>query len=297
MELSTQGLTLAHDAIIDLQTHTLYSDGTWTPAALLDHFVSAGFALAAITDHDCVDTTAELQKLAREKNFPLLVATEMTTSWNDQMTDVLCYGFKVGDSPLATLATSVFQRQRDNTRMIYDKLLAQGYTFPATADNDPAYTIEAVLQTPSARQPHEFVAFLKRHGYGTGQISAGKIITEAGFYFVMNPLEAVVEAVHQSGGVCLLAHPGRSDEGFIPFDEDLLDEVRSAAPLDGLEVYYPLHTPVQTLAFLEYARKHDLLMSSGSDSHGPEKKPIAYAADLSRDLLERVGIHVQPRPS
>lgn len=297
LELSTHNLVLAHDAAIDLQTHTVYSDGTWTPTGLIDYLLSAGFALAAITDHDRVDTAAELQRLACEKHFPLLVATEMTTSWKGAMTDVLCFGFEAENSALGELAGDVFLKQQANTRMIYDKLLAQGYTFPARLEGQPPDTIETVLQTPSARQPHELVAFLKRHGYGTEQPSAGKIITEAGFEFVTNPLEDVVEAARQSGGVCLLAHPGRSDEGFIPFDVDRLDEVRSSIPLDGLEVYYPLHTPEQTTMFLEYAHKHSLLTSSGSDSHGPEKKPIAYPAELSRGLLERLGIRVQQRPS
>jgi hypothetical protein len=45
--------------------------------------------------------------------------------------------------------------------------------------------------------------------------------------------------------------------------------------------------------YLEYARRHHLLTSSGSDSHNPDKKPIKYRADLSRNLLERVGIQIK----
>ena len=45
--------------------------------------------------------------------------------------------------------------------------------------------------------------------------------------------------------------------------------------------------------YLEYAHEHHLLTSSGSDSHGPDKKPIKYPAELSRNLLERVGIQVK----
>jgi len=45
--------------------------------------------------------------------------------------------------------------------------------------------------------------------------------------------------------------------------------------------------------YLKYAQKHDLLISSGSDSHGPDKKPIKYQAELSRSLLERVGIQIK----
>ena len=89
----TLHLTLAADAAIDLQLHTTFSDGTWTPEQLMDYLVREQFGLAAITDHDRVDTAALLQRLAAERQFPLLVALEMSTSWRGEPTDVLCYGF------------------------------------------------------------------------------------------------------------------------------------------------------------------------------------------------------------
>jgi hypothetical protein len=73
----------------------------------------------------------------------------------------------------------------------------------------------------------------------------------------------------------------------------LLNQLRQEVPIDGLEVYYPVHTPAQTAMYLNYAQKHNLLVSSGSDSHRPDKPPIKYRADLSRNLLERVGIQIK----
>jgi hypothetical protein len=72
----------------------------------------------------------------------------------------------------------------------------------------------------------------------------------------------------------------------------MLDKLRQDIPIDGLEVYQPKNSPEQTAIYLEYARKHQLLISSGSDSHRPEKPPIKYRAELSRSLLERVGIQI-----
>ena len=70
-------------------------------------------------------------------------------------------------------------------------------------------------------------------------------------------------------------------------------ELRRAVPIDGFEVYYPAHTPEQIAMYLAYAQKHGLLISSGSDSHGPDNKPIKYRAELSRSLLERAGIQIK----
>ncbi|MFH2102338.1 MAG: hypothetical protein ABIJ39_03150 [Chloroflexota bacterium] len=203
------------------------------------------------------------------------------------MTDLLCFGFDPGPNDLNDLAQDLLRRQCENTREVYENLQRKGYTF----SQDPA-ELTTLLEQPSPQQPHALAALLKRHGYGTGQPSAGRIVLEAGCRFALNDLAAVVEAAHQSSAVCLIAHPGSKD-GFVTYDVQMLDKLRQEIPIDGLEVYHPKHTPAQTALYREYAEKHNLLVSSGSDSHSPDKPPIKYRAELSRDLLERVGIQIE----
>ncbi|MBZ0287456.1 MAG: PHP domain-containing protein, partial [Anaerolineae bacterium] len=241
MKATTDGLVLAADASIDLQTHTIWSDGAWTPEGLIDHFVAEGFGLAAITDHDRADTAVELQNIAAEKGFPLLIAAEVTCAWKGEMTDMLCYGFDPEKPALSDLTKDVLRRQQENTRLIYDTLVQQGYQFEAD-------DLQSILDQPSAQQPHAFVALMKQRGYGSPERSAGKIITEAGFAFMTVDIAAAVEAGHASGGVCLIAHPGRTD--FITYTPEMFDDLRREVPIDGFEVYYPRHTPEQTAAYL-----------------------------------------------
>jgi predicted metal-dependent phosphoesterase TrpH len=284
---STTNLVLAPDAAVDLQLHTIYSDGSWTPEQLMDYLRNERFGLAAITDHDRADTVTVLQQLALDKHLPVLIAVEMTTLWRGEMTDILCFGFDPDRNALNDLARDILRRQCENTQEVYENLQQRGHI--------PKHSIEeltTLLGKPSSQQPHELVALLKRHMGDTGEASAGKIVWEAGCKFATNDIAAVVEAAHQSGAVCLIAHPGRED-GFVTYDAQLLDQLRREVPIDGLEVYYPVHTPAQTAMYLDYAQKHRLLTSSGSDSHNPDKKPIKYRADLSRDLLERVGIQIK----
>lgn len=284
MNLSATALRLAPDAAIDLQLHTTYSDGRWTVKQLLDYLHREQFGLVAITDHDCVDTAVTIQQLALEKQLPVLVAVEMTTTWKGEMTDLLCFGFDPTHNTLNDLAQDLLRRQQENSLEVYENLERQGYVFPPDA-------LTAVLAKPSPQQPHALVALLKEHGYGLGDPSAGKLVSSAGGTLMTNDPAAVADAAHQSGGVCLLAHPGRTD-GFMAFDGQLLDEFRQEVPIDGLEVYYPLHTPAQTAMYRDYAQRHRLLISAGSDSHGPDKPPIKYRAELCRALLQRVGIQI-----
>ena len=282
MKLSTTNLVLAPDAAVDLQLHTTYSDGTWLPEQLMDHLVSEGFGLVAITDHDRVDTAAALQQLALDKHLPVLVAAEMSASWQDGVTDILCFGFDTGPNALSELTQDVLQRQQENMREVYENLLRKGYSFSEQPD-----ALSTILEKPSSQQPHALVNLLK----STGEESAGKIAWEAGCTFATTEVAAIVEACHRSGAVCLVAHPGRQD-GFVTYNIELLNKLRQESPIDGLEVYYPAHTPEQTEMFLNYAQEHHLLISSGSDSHGSNKLPVKYPAELSRILLERLGIQI-----
>jgi 3',5'-nucleoside bisphosphate phosphatase len=274
---------LAPDAPIDLQMHTTYSDGTWTPDALITYLKNEQFGTAAITDHDRVDQLAAVQTLAARLDFPLLVAVEMTTVWRGEMVDILCFGLDPVENALGDLCASLLHRQQENTCAAYAHLLSRGYTFQDDA-------LQTVLDLPSSRQPDGLSALL--HQQGVNAADAGKLLKEAGVDFVMGDPVATVEAAHQSGALCILAHPGRNDWPR-PFTEALLDEFRALVPLDGLEAYHALHSPEYVAMYEAYAQKHNLLVSAGSDSHGPDGRlPIKYRADSCRRLLERLGITV-----
>jgi predicted metal-dependent phosphoesterase TrpH len=283
MNLSTNGFSLTSNAFIDLQLHTTYSDGDWTDEQLLDYLVAEGFSLAAITDHDRVDIARHLQKLATDKQFPLLVAVEMSAVWKGELTDLLCYGFDPDDNHLNALAQDVTHRQHENTRQVFNYLLDKGYAL------DPL-DLERMLAKPAAQQLPELLALASRHIQDEKAI--GRTLLNGGFTYMTHDPSTIVEAAHQSGAVCILAHPGRSD-GFVCYDHALLDELRREAHIDGIEAYYPVHTPEQTAMYLAYAEQHHLLISAGSDSHSSKKLPIKYQSELCRDLLERLGIQME----
>jgi predicted metal-dependent phosphoesterase TrpH len=266
--------------------HTTFSDGRWPAEQLLDYLVSEGFDLVAITDHDRVDTMPTIQQCAIQKHLPVLVGVEMTTQWNGIMGDVLCYGFDPDTPELREVADEVVRRQLENTLAVYDELRRKGYEFPNQAQ---------VLQESGGelRLPRDNILLLRAHGYAADWHAALKILNESGFVSVKADMARTVDAVHRDGGVALIAHPGRRERGFTFYDPELLDRVRAEVPLDGIEVMHPSHSSEVTESLLGYAQKHHLLMSTGSDSHSiPQRMPKKYRAELSRALLERVGIQV-----
>jgi hypothetical protein len=79
--------------------------------------------------------------------------------------------------------------------------------------------------------------------------------------------------VHSLGGVAVMAHPGRTPA-------ELADEIAEAG-LDGLEVFCSTHTPEDAARFGALARARGLLMTAGSDFHGPSIKPDIRLGELT----------------
>jgi len=281
-------LTLAPDAAIDLHMHTTYSDGRLTDEELIDYLLREGFALAAVTDHDRVDKVGHIQTLAAQKGLPILSAVEMSTAWRGKMGDLLCYGFDPQQNLLADLTAQIERRQQEMALTVYEGLLRRGYQFPRRLELLPASN---GLPVRTANN----ILLLREHGYIKHWREAIQLMSEVGFHEIKVDMAETVEAAHRSGAVCLIAHPGRREPGFTFYEPAMLDQLRAEIPIDGIEVYHPSHSPEMIETYLAYVRQHSLLMSTGSDSHGfPSRMPRKYRAELSRDLLERVGIQVNP---
>ncbi len=284
-------VTLQPDSSIDLHMHTTYSDGHWPAQQVVDFLAQEHFDLVAITDHDRVDKVAEIQALGAAQNLPILSGVEMSTSWNGpvgngRMGDMLCYGFDPEHNELSALTQKVVQTQLENTYKVNETLRHDGYTFPRQeellADNGG-----------KLRFPIDNAKLLREHGYVQTIQDGIKRMREAGYYSVRSDMAETVDAVHRSGGVCLIAHPGRRENGFTFYETALLDQLRAEIPIDGIEIYHPYHSRELTQAYLEYMQRYDLLGTTGSDSHYiPGRMPIKHRAEISRRFLERLDIQI-----
>jgi len=276
-------VTLAAKAAIDLHMHTTYSDGLWPAQKLIDYLVTERYDLVAVTDHDRLDKVNEIQTLAAEKQLAVLSGVEMSTEWNGRMGDLLCYGFDPEQNELAPIAEELVRLRTENTYQIYDNLISKGYQFPRLAE---------IFADQNGKMTYAYqnAILLQKHGYAADGSSAMRIVIDAGYRSIRVDMGKTVDAVHRSGGVALIAHPGRRERNFTFYHPELLDQLRSEVPIDGIEVYHPSHSQENIDAYLEYVDKHNLLMSTGSDSHClPNRMPMKYPAELSQRLLERVG--------
>jgi hypothetical protein len=279
-------VTLRASDPVDLQMHTLYSDGSWTPDVLMAYLSGHGFRAVAVTDHDSLEGLEAITTAGVACGVHVIPAVEVTTMWGAHKADLLCFAERFSGDNLSRLVAGTRTAQLDNTHQVYDELLRRGYTFPNRTE---------VLEERHGElaRPIDNMSLLRAHGYVRTSAQAYALITDAGYREMSVALGDAVAAAHASGAVALIAHPGRREPPFTCYDTALLDSVRSSVPLDGIEVWHPTHDARQIAEFEAYTAVHGLLCSAGSDSHRPDGRlPIPYRAGQVRALLERCGVTV-----
>jgi predicted metal-dependent phosphoesterase TrpH len=280
-------ITLTGTAFVDLQIHTIYSDGHWQPEELFHYLAEKKFALVSITDHDRVDRVEEVQAVGQQAGVAVLAGVEITTEWRGKMGHMLAYGIDPHHPALNAVLKKTVNRQLENTRMVYQELRSRGREFPRQVE-------VLAEQGGNLVRPVDNARLLQAHGYASSFQEAISQITDAGFRSMMADMAEAVAAVHEAGGVALIAHPGRRETGFTLYDTALLDAVSAEIPLDGIEVVHPSHSAEQIAEYERYVERRGWLKSTGSDSHGPRHRyPITHQAKLSSHLLQRCGITVQ----
>ena len=265
---------------IDLQIHTIYSDGHWQPEDLFAHLARERFRLVSITDHDSMERLSELRTLGDAYRVSVLPGVEMTTNWRGKSAHLLCYAAAFRGDALGQMASATVARQLANTQAVYEELMRREYRF-------------APQTTPPVR-PIDNARLLQSHGYAESLDGALRMITDAGYRSISVPLADAVAAAHADGALAFLAHPGRGGGEIHRYDIPLLSEMLADVALDGIEARYPTYTEEQVAAYSAFARERGLLVSAGSDSHGPDQRlPIPYPASVCSELLARCGVIVQ----
>lgn len=284
---------LPYDAPVDLHLHTLASDGFWTPGTLIDHLAANGFRVAAVCDHDSQASVLEAIRLGAERGITVIPGVEVTCRWNDRQWHLLVYGI----SPDRT----------DDDAKPFQALLARIQADLAAKGEDARQRIEASGRPlPSFEEvragrpltPFHTLSAAIRDVPLPGLKEAAELVVELGGSFSADlPFAEVIDAAHQAGGICVMAHPGRADAVGIMTEDDL-ERIMAESPIDGLEAHYRSYTDSQTELYRRLATDRGMLMSTGSDSHAPGKPvdPRPWRAAWCRDLLGRLGIAVEPTP-
>lgn len=252
--------------MIDLHTHTSYSDGTLTPDELVALAAELGLRALAVTDHDTIDGIDEALAAGRRHGVEVVPGVEINLEHAQVTMDLL--GYFIGGCPTDELRTQLAElrayRDERNARIL-ERLAGLGYPI------DPA-ELAAIGEHGAVGRPHIAEA-MRRRGYAASIPEAFERFLRRGAPAWVDrrrlSLAQAVRSLRASGALPVIAHPGiiRTDEA------GLAAIARDAARTGvvGLECYYPSHDRATVERLLALCRRYGLVATGGSDFHGAVK--------------------------
>lgn len=279
---------------IDLHSHSIVSDGTLTPSQLVEHAAAQGVRVLALTDHDDIAGLDEAAEVAARLGVAFINGVEISVTWNNRTIHVV--GLKVSPDYLPLMDGLASIRAGRHTRA---QGMAAGLEQVGIAGSLEGAYLHAKRGIISRSH---FARFLVETGHAKDVSSVFKKYLVKGkpgyFEHRWASLEDAIGWIAGSGGMAVLAHPGRYDLGRTNLLK-LLAEFRELGGA-GIEVVTGSHTPDQYQQFAQLAHQFDLLASLGSDYHGPGHTYIdmgrlpdlpSGCVPVWRDWAETAAIH------
>lgn len=248
--------------MIDLHAHSTVSDGMLTPAELVRHAANSGVRVLALTDHDDIGGLAEARHAAVQQNMHLINGVEISVTWNKRTLHIVGLKINPDDEVLKSALAGVRAGRVERARKMSQGLEKSGIygAFEAASQ----YAQDSILTRM------HFARFLVEKNYAKDTKSVfKKYLVKGKPGYVEHEwmsLESAVSLIKNSGGVAVLAHPGRYEIKRTSMLL-LLEEFRALGG-EAIEVVTGSHTPAQYVEYAKYAQLFGLKASQGSDYHG-----------------------------
>lgn len=242
---------------IDLHLHSTASDGTLSPTELVYAALDKGLEVIALTDHDTTEGVGEAIGAAHGTSLEVIPGVEISTDVpGTNELHILGYHIDPQHAEL-TAPLSALRHARVERAQRTLACLAQ-----AGCPLEWEHLVE-LSQGDVIGRPHIAQALVDAGHVDTVR-SAFRLYLARGRpayveRYKLTPKQAL-ETIRRAGGVPVLAHPSR-----------VLEQIPALvrAGLEGLEAYYPTYPEPEQLFLVKLARKHNLIVTGGSDFHGP----------------------------
>ena len=282
--------------VIDLHAHSIYSDGTDTPEALVRAGAAAGLTPLALTDHDTLAGLDRFLAMQSAVATRLVPGIELSCRFLGRPLHVLGLFLDPGDPRLLARVADMGRRRLERNRGMLERLRQRA--IPITWEE-----VAAQAPTELISRTHFARALVHRGAAGSPQDAFLRLIGDDGPCFVpfqeLTPEEAA-GWIREAGGVAVVAHPGRSFPRGFRWDEAM--RALQAQGLQGFEAYYPDYGPQEQHYFLELAAGLDMVPCGGSDYHGGNKPGQELGVGrgglhVPDSVLDRLEALRSPRPA
>ena len=251
--------------LIDMHTHTIYSDGDKTPDELIALAKKNDVGTISITDHNNVNVYNHITK---NNNIDIIPGIELTAKDKGKM-HILGYGIDPYDTDLNNITRQLKENDVEFILRVVDTLKTKGIRF---ADKD----ISFLINKEGTANRGSLARLLVDYGYADTISDAFNLyIDKFGKELEQDrkalTYEECFEAITGAGGIPILAHPYTLNRSQVELEKLVLELIKKG--LKGIEVYHSKHN-LQYIRMLEnIVNKYNLLFSVGSDYHGESIKP------------------------
>ncbi len=270
--------------MIDLHIHSNNSDGDKSVIEILS--IAQKLALSAIsfTDHETCNAYYQLERIDVNKfyNGKIINGIELKSQYKDIVIDVLGYG--IDYKKMTEYLSNVYENA--TREKIQEQQLEEFYLI-GKENNLYLRSIDE-LEWDKTKDWASIVFYdeLKSHIENKEKVPDDMWesfknfktnhyhIKEDKFYINMAKyypkIEDIIDIIHKSGGKAFIAHIFEYKQIEDKIKE--LEKIINEYDIDGIECYYSNYTKSENIKLLEFTKKHNLLISGGSDYHG-DKKP------------------------
>jgi predicted metal-dependent phosphoesterase TrpH len=258
--------------MIDLHTHTSFSDGTDSPTVLMAKARGTGITTLGVTDHD---TTAGWQEAIANQphGLNLVLGSEISALTTDNISvHILALMFDPTHEGLYSLFSNTQTSRIKRMNLIIEKLNEAG--FEITIDE----VMNELAEGATLGRPHLADAMVKKGIFKSREEAFASTLSNSSPYYVSHPAPTPVEVVKiikDAGGVSILAHPLASLRGRT-LELDSIDHLIENG-LNGVEVDHRDHSEEERRVIREYLSPYSsstnkcVALCGSSDYHGNGK--------------------------
>jgi len=250
--------------IYDLHAHSTASDGTLSPAELMQHAHAAGVNVMALTDHDTTAGIAEARDTATQLGMEFIPGIELSVTWDNRTVHIVGLGIDENSEPIQAGIKKLMEFRQWRAEEIGRRLEKAGY--PDMYEKAKAYSNGRLI----GRVHFARALVAAGHADTVGAVFKKFLVGgKPGFVpGAWAELGDVVKWIREAGGRAIIAHPARYDMTRTKLRQLIADFKELGG--EGFEVCSGSHSKDDVNTMAQHARDFDLLASAGSDFHGPE---------------------------
>ncbi|MCS5422366.1 MULTISPECIES: PHP domain-containing protein [Psychrilyobacter] len=269
--------------MIDLHMHSTFSDGTLTPAQLVERARQNNIEVMAITDHDNVDGLKEGREEAEKAGITFVDGIEVSADFRNKDIHILGYFLNLKDEEFLGWLKNLQEKRHNRTLEMLKKLSRLGIEISLAEVEDE------VLGNVIGR-PHIARMIIKKGFAATMDEVFDRYLGDGKPAYIPKvgvDMVEVVKKLKTNGALVILAHPhliSHSDDTVVNIIDSLLKN-----GLDGLELYYPNIDTRKRKKFMKIAKKRGLILTGGSDFHGLNRAGIDLGTgDISVEVFQKM---------